>query len=130
MCMCIHPSMHLCLCVRVCVCEMCLHASVHNIMCSAQPEVAAVLDWYGPEADPAYWQWTLGSVRSTQYTCRRKKHPPNFGGNFRPSYTDHFSILINYYIFSVGSYCQDIDTFYLLSTPISLSCICNSCALV
>ena len=32
---CIHPSMHLCLCVcvYVCVCEMCLHASVHNIMC-------------------------------------------------------------------------------------------------
>ena len=25
-------------------------------MCSAQPEVAAVLDWYSPEADPAYRQ--------------------------------------------------------------------------
>ena len=24
-------------------------------MCSAGPEVA-VLDWYGPEADPVYWQ--------------------------------------------------------------------------
>ena len=32
-------------------------------------------------------------------------------------------------IFSVGSHCQDIVTFYLLSTPISLSCMCNSCAL-
>ena len=53
---CVHPSKHasLSLCVHVCICEMCLHASVHNIMCSAQPEVAAVLDWYGPEADPAY----------------------------------------------------------------------------
>ena len=42
--LCVHPSKHasLSLCVRVCVCEMCLHASVHNIMCSAQPEVAAV----------------------------------------------------------------------------------------
>ena len=29
----------LCMCVYVCVCDMCLHASVHNIMCSAQPEV-------------------------------------------------------------------------------------------
>ena len=26
------------------VCDMCLHASVPNITCSAQPEVAAVLD--------------------------------------------------------------------------------------
>ena len=25
------------------------------IMCSAGPEVA-VLDWYGPKADPAYWR--------------------------------------------------------------------------
>ena len=42
--LCVHPSKHasLSLCVRVCICEMCLHASVHNIMCSAQPEAAAV----------------------------------------------------------------------------------------
>ena len=26
-----------------------------KIMCSAGPEVA-VIDWYGPEADPVYWQ--------------------------------------------------------------------------
>ena len=38
---------------------MCLHVSVHNIMCSAGPEVA-VLDWYGPEADPVYWQRGMG----------------------------------------------------------------------
>ena len=44
---------------------MCLHASVHNIMCSAQPEVAAVLDWYGPEADPAYWQRGREEVAGT-----------------------------------------------------------------
>ena len=58
--LCVHPSMHACVCVSVCACMhmcMCLHVhvSVHNIMCSAGPEVA-VLDWYGPEADPVYWQ--------------------------------------------------------------------------
>ena len=84
-----HPSKHasLSLCVRVCVCEMCLHASVHNIMCSAQPEVAAVLDWYSPEADPVYWQRTPGSVLSTQCTCRRKNSwgiPKIFGGILDP----------------------------------------------
>ena len=40
---------------------MCLHVSVHNIMCSAGPEVA-VLDWYGPEADPVYWRMERGVV--------------------------------------------------------------------
>ena len=39
-----------------CVCMHLYKIITHNIMCSAQPEVAAVLDWYGPEADPAYWQ--------------------------------------------------------------------------
>ena len=86
---CIHPSMYrvsLSLCVRVWVCEMCLHVSVHNIMCSAQPEVAAVLDWYGPEADPAYWQRGREEVARLQVvceahnlqSCRRKflGHPP------------------------------------------------------
>ena len=48
--LCVHPSMH----VFVSVCA-CMHVSVHNIMCSAGPEVA-VLDWYGPEADPVYWR--------------------------------------------------------------------------
>ena len=49
--------MHLCLCVCVYsfVTCVCVHLYIY-IMCSAQPEVAAVLDWYGPEADPAYWQ--------------------------------------------------------------------------
>ena len=55
---CVHPSIHACVCVSVCACMhicMCLHAvSVHSIMCSAGPEVA-VLDWYGPVADPVYW---------------------------------------------------------------------------
>ena len=40
--------------VSVSVCA-CMHVSVHNIMCSAGPEVA-VLDRYGPEADPVYWR--------------------------------------------------------------------------
>ena len=94
---CNHPSMHLCLCVcvYVCVCEMCLHASVHNIMCSAQPEVAAVLDWYGPEADPAYWQRGREEVAGLQVVC--EAHNLHVGGkfpqNFRPSYTDHFNIM-------------------------------------
>ena len=51
-------SIHACVCVSVCACMhmcMCLHVSVHDIMCSAEPEVA-VLDWYGPEADPVYWR--------------------------------------------------------------------------
>ena len=48
-------SIHACVCVSVCACMhmcMCLHVS---IMCSAGPE-EAVLDWYGPEADPVYWR--------------------------------------------------------------------------
>ena len=84
-----HPSKHasLSLCVRVCVCEMCLHASVHNIMCSAQPEVAAVLDWYGPEADPVYWQTGREEVAGLQVACEVHNlhvgekflgHPPEF----------------------------------------------------
>ena len=44
--------MHDSVSVSVCVC---MHVSVHNIMCSAGPEVA-VLDRYGPEADPVYWR--------------------------------------------------------------------------
>ena len=40
--------------VSVSVCA-CMRVSVHNIMCSSGPEVA-VLDWYGPEADPVYWR--------------------------------------------------------------------------
>ena len=86
-----HPSKRasLSLCVRVCVCEMCLHASVHNIMCSAQPEVyiAAVLDWYGPEADPVYWQTGREEVTGLQVACEAQNlhvgekflgHPPEF----------------------------------------------------
>ena len=77
-----HPSKHasLALCVRVCVCEMCLHASVHNIMCSAQPEVATVLGWYGPEADPAYWQRGREEVAGLQVVC--KAHNLHVGGKF------------------------------------------------
>ena len=46
--LCVHPSMHDSVSVSVCAC---MHVSVNNIMCSAGPEVA-VLDRYGPEADP------------------------------------------------------------------------------
>ena len=50
-------SVSVCACMHMC---MCLHVSN---MCSAGPE-GAVLDCYGPEADPVYWQRgrTLGSV--------------------------------------------------------------------
>ena len=70
--------MHLCLCVCVyafvkCVC-------MHNIMCSAQPEVAAVLDWYGPEADPAYWQRGREEVAGLQVVC--EAHNLHVGGKF------------------------------------------------
>ena len=67
----IHPSMHLCLCVCVYafVKYVCMHLHVHNIVCSAQPEVAAVLDWYGPEAEPAYWQTGREEVAGLQVAC-------------------------------------------------------------
>ena len=52
---CIHPSMHLCLCVCVYAFVKCVCMHMYIILCvSAQPEVAAVLDWYSREADPAY----------------------------------------------------------------------------
>ena len=55
--------------------------SVHNIMRSAQPEVATVLDWYGPEADPAYWQRGREEVVGLQVAC--KSHNVHVGGKFR-----------------------------------------------
>ena len=114
-----------------------MHVSVHNIICSAGPEVA-VLDWYGPEADPVYWQRGRGRggvvVAGIQVACEAHIQggkvlgiSPEKIGNL-----DHL-ILIIYpvlQIFSVGSHCQGIVTSYLHSTPISLSCLCNSsCAI-
>ena len=74
-----HPSKHtsLSLCVRVCVCEMCLYILS---MRSAQPEIAAVLDWYGPEADPAYWQRGREEVAGLQVAC--ESHNVHVGGKF------------------------------------------------
>ena len=94
-------------------------------MCSAQPEVAAVIDsWYGPEADPAYWQRGREEVAGLQVACEAHNvqkilgvSPRHFWGILDPP------ILI--IIFSIGSHCQDIVTFYLLSTPISL----HACAI-
>ena len=81
-----HPSKHasvsLCVHIYVCVCDMCLHAPVHNIMCSAQPEAAAVLDWYSPEADPAYWQRGREEVAGLQVAC--EAHNVHVGGNTAP----------------------------------------------
>ena len=126
---CVHPSMHVsvCACMHMC---MCLHVSVHNIMCSAGPEVA-VLDWYGPEADPVDWRRGRGVVvAGLQVACEAHfqggkywASPPEKIGNL-----DHLIYLV-LQIFSVGSHCQGIVTFP--STPISLSCLFNSsCALV
>ena len=98
---CIHPSMHLCLCVCVYAFVKCVCMHLYIILCvySAQPEVATVLDWYGPEADPAYWQMGREEVAGLQVTC--EAHNLHVRGNswgipqnFRPSYTDHFSIII------------------------------------
>ena len=131
--LCVHPSMH----VSVSVCA-CMDVSVHNIMCSAGPEVA-VLDWYGPEADPVYWRRgrgggggrTSGSVWSTHSRGESigppptppPPPPPEKIGNL-----DHLIVIIYpvLQIFSVGSHWQGIVISYLPSTPISLSCLCNS----
>ena len=49
--------------MRLCLC-VCVYAYVHvsaciyNVYIVQGPEVA-VLDWYGPEADPVYW-WRRG----------------------------------------------------------------------
>ena len=96
--------MHLCLCVhvsvQVCACVDCMH--LYIIMCSAGPEVA-VLDWYGPEADQVYWQGGGGGggrVAGLQVACEAHiqvgkvlGQPPRNFWDFRPSYTDHFSII-------------------------------------
>ena len=46
-------SIHLCLCA--CVWMRFVHVSACIFIVHAGPE-AAVLDCYGPEADPGYWQ--------------------------------------------------------------------------
>ena len=74
--------MHLCLCVSVYafVTCVCIHLYSHNkliIMCSAQP---GVLDWYGPEADPAYWQRGREEVAGLQVAC--EAHNVHVGGKF------------------------------------------------
>ena len=47
--LCVHPSLSLCMCVDAFV-----HVSACIFIVHAGPE-AAVLDCYGPEADPGYW---------------------------------------------------------------------------
>ena len=42
------------LCVRVCICaRVCMY--LYILLCVVQGPEIAVLDWYGPEADPVYW---------------------------------------------------------------------------
>ena len=102
-------------------------------MCSAGPEVA-VLDWYGPEADPVYWRRGGGGgvvVAGLQVACEAHiqggkvlGHPPlKIFGNL-----DHL-ILIIYpvlQIFSVGSHCQGIVTSYRITT---IFCACENFAI-
>ena len=65
-------------------------------MCSAGPEVA-VLDWYGPEADPVYWRRGRGGgvvvVAGLQVVCEAHiqggkvlGHPPRKNWEFSPYY--------------------------------------------
>ena len=53
------PSGHLCPCACVWMC-LCMSACIFIV--HAGPE-AAVLDWYGPEVDPGYWQGSKGDSR-------------------------------------------------------------------
>ena len=53
-CVSIHLCLSVCVCGCVCACIFIVHAG---------PE-AAVLDWYGPEADPEYWQVVKGTPGS------------------------------------------------------------------
>ena len=79
--------MHMCLC---------LHVSVHNIMCVVQGPEVAVLDWYGPEADPVYSgeEGGGGGMAGFQVVCKAHIQggrvlgcPPEFFWEIRPSYT-------------------------------------------
>ena len=76
---CICVSVYVCACMYAFVTCVCMHLYI-IIMCSAQPEVAAVLDWYGPEADPAYWQRGREEVAGLQVAC--KAHNVYVGGKF------------------------------------------------
>ena len=67
---------------------------LYIILCvSTQPEVAAVLDWYSPKADPAYWQRGREEVAGLQVEYEAYNyvggkflgHPPeNFLGILDP----------------------------------------------
>ena len=122
---CIHPCMCPSLCVRV---HMYTYLYIIIIMCSAGPEVA-VLDWYGlPEADPVYWRRGRGGGRTSGSVWSTHSRGESIGAPPPPKKLDHL-ILIIYpvlQIFSVGSHWQGIVISYLPSTPISLSCLCNS----
>ena len=55
--LCVHPSLSLCMCV-----DSFVHVSAYIFIVHAGPE-AVVLEWYGPEADPGYWQGDEGDSR-------------------------------------------------------------------
>ena len=85
------------LCVRVCICACaCLHVSVHNIMCSAGPEVA-VLDWLALKQIQYIGKGGGGVVvAGLQVACEAHiqvlGHPPEKHWEFSPSYTDYIPV--------------------------------------
>ena len=81
-------------------------------MCSAGPE-AAVLDCYGPEADPVYWRRGRGGgvVAGLQVACEAYiqdgkvlERSPSKNWEFRPSYTDNNFLYLVLQIFSGSLY--------------------------
>ena len=104
---------------------MCMYVFVHNYVCMhfivhAEPE-AAVLDWYGPEADPLRILargWGGGRGAGLQAVCRT--------GLGKNEISDLVLRPLQYYIFStniiIGSRCRGVVTFYPGPfLPISLS---------
>ena len=46
-----------------------MHLYIILCVVHSQRYIAAVLDWYGPEADPVYWQMGREEVTGLQVAC-------------------------------------------------------------
>ena len=106
LCVCVHAFVHVCACIFI------VHAGLE----------AAILDSeYSPVADPGYWQGVRGAGLQVAYGA-------GLGEN---EISDPFTPILRplqYYIFSVGSHCHDIDTSYPPSTFIVfISCMIYLC---
>ena len=64
-----------------------MHLYIVLCVVHSQRYIAAVLDWYGPEADPVYWQMGREEVTGLQVACEAHNlhvgekflgHPPEF----------------------------------------------------